>query len=315
MTDSDQPTQDCDAWIDYARDQIQRQDYSGATESLRRALSIDPDNARGHALMALTLLEQKRLDAARSEAAMAIALAPEDDLSHYAAGSIAMARRDFSQAIEHFELCIKIDPDYAPYYVALAKAYTLAPNREIRPDLLDKALALDPEDADVRVAYGFHLYNEGKLAEAEAFLRETLAREPEHVDSLVLLGELRLRQDDTEGAREHALAALSINASDPDALSLIASIKARGHPFLGLWWRFMVWIDSRGDLAIMGILLLSYAIYRVAVQSAHDAGVGTLAVVIQILWLIVVAYTWSGPLLFNRMLAKELRSVELKKEF
>jgi|GEM_PF-2365106 len=58
-----------------------------------------------------------------------------------------------------------------------------------------------------------------------------------------------------------------------------------------------------------------YAIFRLSEIAARQARSGALATALNVAWITVVLYSWVSPLLFRRMLAKELESVRLSPRF
>lgn len=185
---------------------------------------------------------------------------------------------------------------------------------EAGPVLL-RALDLDPSDPATLVALGELDLSRGEQAGARARAQEALEQAPEHLEALVLMGEVLLRQGDIEGARDHALWAVHQDASDAGALRLLASIKARTNRFLGLWWRWNAWMSTTSDGSEMLWVLAPYVLYRVASTAATNAGWTSCVQVLSYVWLALVAYTWYAPVLYRRMLAKELGDVRLRSGF
>ena len=99
------------------------------------------------------------------------------------------------------------------------------------------------------------------------------------------------------------------------ALTLIASIKARRNPVLGLWWRYHTWMSKLGQKGVVVALLGAYMVYRVVAQATEDLGHANLSEGIEYAWLGVCAFTWFGPVIFKRMVDKELGRVELDPDF
>ena len=81
-----------------------------AIESLTLALGEDVDNARAHALLAICLVDRRRLAAAQHEAQAALRLAPQHWFSHLAAGKVHYAQRRPAQAEEHFKAAVELAP-------------------------------------------------------------------------------------------------------------------------------------------------------------------------------------------------------------
>lgn len=302
-------------WLRRARQQMAQGQLDGAIESLRQALSVAPDFADAHALLAICLLNKRRLHAAAHEAQLALVLEPESLLTQYAMAHVRLAQRQFAQAEQHIQQLLVLAPEEADYYRLLAQLYNLTGRRKDIPPLLDKARELDPDDPDTMVAYGEYYLSQRDLGRARQQAQEALHLQPEHHDALVLMGNVLLRNGEVAAAREHALWALRQHAGSTSALRLLAAVKVRSNVFLGLWWRYNTWMETLGDSRSIFVLLGAYVLYRVATLMASDFQQPELARIINILWLGIVAYTWFGPAMFRQALQKELSEVALRRDF
>lgn len=307
-------TDAADRFLALARQQIAQGQTRGATESLRQALSQDPDHVEAHALLSLLLLEMRRLHAAGHEAELALGLDPQVPLALFASAQVLLARRRLDAAEERIEALLEAAPDWPAAHLALAHLYELTGRREQARPVLEKALALDPADPDVLADLGEWHLDGGDLESAERRAREALEEAPEHAGALVLMGHVLLRRGRVEEAREHAVWALRAGGGRR-AMALLASVKARQSYALGLWYRWSTWMGTLGDGRAILVLLGAYVLYRLGVLAAEDAGQQDVAQWLQIVWLLVVAYTWVGPGWFQRTLQKEVGEVELAKEF
>jgi hypothetical protein len=71
--------------------------------------------------------------------------------------------------------------------------------------------------------------------------------------------------------------ALRQDPADRGALRLMASIKARRNPFLGLWWRYATWMGSLGEGRAIVVLLGMYVVYRLGTITATEWGSSDIA--------------------------------------
>lgn len=294
---------------------IQRGNHRGAIEALRDVLTEEPDHASAHALLAHSLLATRRRHAARYEADRALACAPEFDFAHRVRAMVAMAENDLPRAEDGFRKAIELDPADAANYLAFAHLERRRGRRRQAIELIEKAIVIDGGNPQAQLARGHLELDEGRLDGAEAAARQVLSGAPDDADAQVLLGMVRLRRGDIEGARELALWALQNEADNSDALELLVDVKARQSWFLGLWWRYNVWMGGLGVERAIIVLILAYMVYSVARMALVDAGQRSMATGLTIAWLIVCIYTWSGGAMRDRMVARELAGVKLKREF
>ncbi len=298
-----------------AEQQLRLGHTDGAIEGLRQLLSLDPDLGRAHALLGICLLTKRRLEAAHHEIGLALTLDPEDALTRYAAAEVLMAQRRFREAEGHVQALLAIDATVPAYHRTQARLYDLTERQDARLAALDKALEMDPEDPETLSDLAECWLERNDLERAEALSDEALRLAPESPDAHTAKGRLCLRRDRVEEAREHALQALRADPGDLGALQLIAAVKARKSPLLGLWWRYNSWMTTLGATRSILVLLGAFLVYRILTIATQDAGQSGLALCVQIAWLGIVAYTFVGPGLFRRALNKEIAEVSLKRDF
>jgi len=309
----DGPPRSFERRLELARRQLAIGQLGGAVESLRGALAEDPDHPDVHALLALTLHDMKRLHAADHEAGIALSLDPLGVLPLTASGIVHLSRRHLGAAEERFEQLRQLRPEDPDPLRLLARVRKLQNRRREQKELLDESLARDPEDVDTLSDLADWHLERGDLEEAERLVRQALEIEPEDPDALLTMGHLLLRRGEVEAAREHAVWALRKNPTDRGALHLLAAVKSRRNPLLGLWWRYSTWMGSLGEGRAIVVLLVAYVAYRFAVITAQEVlEQPGIAALVSLGWLGIVAYTWFGPAIFYRSLKKELAGVELK---
>lgn len=303
-----------DPRLTQARLQMLQGQSHGAVETLRRVLSEDPEHAEAHALLALCLLALRRLTAAGYEARTALSFEPESPLALSASARVLLAQRKFGEARERVDHLLEVEPDSPSSYRLLADILHFENRDDEAGAALRKALELDPEDPETLVELGDWHRRRGDDAEARRRADDALRQAPEHGGGLVLQGWLLLRDGCIEEARDHAVWALRAGEGRA-ALGLLTAIKARQNKLMGLWWRWSNWMGTLGGGRILLVLLGSFVLYRVAVIAATQAGNLDLANWLEIVWLLIVAYTWVGPAWFQKSLERELGQVELSEEF
>jgi tetratricopeptide (TPR) repeat protein len=301
--------------LDRARAQIGHQNLRGAIELLRQALSIDSDDATAHALLSICLHGERRLHAAEYEAKAALTLAPEDPLAHYAMAVVHQSARRFEDAERHFQQAIALSPYSHLFYLALARLYgTWNRTKEAAP-LLEKARELAPDEPDCWAALAEHHWSLAEFQPARAAVLRALELDPQNADALLVMGHLLLREGKVRDAREHALLVLRGNAMHEGAVGLLSAVKARESVVLGLWWRFNSFFGAGPPARRVLMLVGLYILYRVGVMVAGDLGYAGAQLPLVAAWLAFCVYTWTGPVLFQKQLDRELAPAKLSEKY
>lgn len=302
------------ATLELAEARLRHGDAAAAIDLLKRLLGDDPSSSAAHAVLAHALLQQRRIHAARLEAQAALELAPESKLAHLVAASVAMAHREFGRAEEYLGAAMALHPEAAEPRLVLARLRLLQGDvRAARQSALE-ALELEPDELDARVLLGELALQERRYQEAEEQAKDVLSAEPEHAEGLCLMGHVLLARGDVDAARDHAIWALR-NGEPRSALELLVAIKARQSFWLGLWWRYTVWLSSLGSGRAIVVLIVAYVVQRAASIAALQAGRAGLSQMIGYAWLGICVYTWIAPVQFRRALDRELGKVALKDDF
>ena len=259
-----------------------------AAAELRQALSQDPEDSYGHALLALTLLKLNETKEATKEAQEAIHLAPDFAFAHYALakvwydrdhidasraaiteairlepenpdyrfllGAIHYDDKRWNEALQSAEDGLQFEAEHASCTNLRAMALVKLGRGAEAGDTIDAALARDPENAATHANQGWALLHEGKAAEALAHFKESLRLSPHF-----------------EWARQ----------------GIVEALKAR-NPVYAQMLRGALWMSTLTPRARWGVLVLGYFISRLTG--------------LMILWLLFVLLTWIAEPFFNLVL-------------
>ena len=302
-------------YLTLARQMLSMGQVGAAVHHLRRLLGSDPNHASGHAMLAQCLVASNRLFAAEHEARAALALEPESPEGHHALAAVHIGNRQLTEAQREFEHCLATAPEDTSAIYGLAQIAWLQGRRADARKELERALALDPEETDVLVALGNWHLEAGQLDEAERHVEAARAVDEEDAGLLVLRGHLALRRGQVQEARDFALWALSDGPANIAALQLMAAIQAHQSVWMGLWWRYSVWMQARGDKGQIVILIVAWLLFRFGTLVSEDLGSAAIAQGVQYAWLALCVDSWVGPGLFARAVQKELDGVRLRHDF
>ena len=167
-------------------------------ELLRRAIDLDPGFGKAHAFLAFARAPEfinrwvadplAALRDGRSLAEKAIALAPHDPECHWALSVILLWQAEHETALEEVRTCLALEPSSALGYVELGVVLTYAGRPAEAVEAFNTTLRLDPNYPDLYLHFLAHAqFNLGNFEEAEALLRQRIARSPNSDASRVLL--------------------------------------------------------------------------------------------------------------------------------
>jgi tetratricopeptide (TPR) repeat protein len=301
--------------LETARRLLAQGNALGAIEALRRVLADEPEDGDAHAILALALVESGRNHAAAHEAGLALALGSESELAHMAAAHARLGLRDWKKAREHIEHLLALDPARTYHHRLLAIWHAQTGDARAARHALDKAIELDPDDADALAQRSGMFLDDGDLANAEAFARRALESEPESATAMVAMGAVELRHGRVSAARDLAVSVLMANPGYRAALTLMAEIKLRSSLVTGLWWRFNTRLHMSGTRGAAKLLIAGFIAYRLLDLMFADLGWRYGAFAVTALWWAFVIFTWVGVFKFREMVSKELQTVSLNPKY
>jgi tetratricopeptide (TPR) repeat protein len=270
----------------------------GAERMLKEALAADPQYSAAHALLSFTLAGRGQLRAALHVADDGVAAGP----SAFAFRAKAMALRKLKRhgaAVEAARAAVQQGPEDEFSAEALGLALEGAGRFREAEAAYRRAVELAPGDDRLRADLGRFLLRRKDLAGAERVAAE-IDQSADFATVLLLRGEIALRRHRSEEARDFALWLLSQDAANPAGLRLLTQVKASQSVWLALWWHYALFMATKP-------LWL-----RVA---AFVPGLLLLAALLGPAMLLAIIYLRVAPLVFARMLRRELQTVKLRKSF
>jgi tetratricopeptide (TPR) repeat protein len=189
--------------------------WSGAEESFRRALALDPQNAAAHQWLSSLLSVLGRVDEAVEHAQRAVQLEPSSlSINANLAQRLYLARRH-QESIEQYRQVLRMDASFEPAYRELSRVYgqtqLLYESAKARLDAFYRA----EEPRDVVAMLHDHMLKYGTIRFWLKYAEYLAEVDPPRS---ALLAEALLRGGDTNGALR-ALAA-AVEARDPEVIYL-----------------------------------------------------------------------------------------------
>lgn len=281
----------------------QQSRYELAETELRQALGAEPGDAYAHALLALTLIERKKLDEAKDEAQQAIHLAPDYDFAHYALAKVAYERDEYKESQAAIEEAIRLDPEDPDYRFLLGAIHF---DQRRFPDALkcaEDGLAVDAEHASCTNLRAMALVKLGRAREAGDTIDAALARDPENSASHANRGWTLLEQGKADEALGHFREALRLNPENEWARSgIVEALKAR-NPIYAVMLRYFLWMSRLSRGAQWGVIFGGYLVNKMLTQAAaSDPKLAPWLLPFRVLYVAFVVLSWTAEPVFNLVL-------------
>ena len=163
------------ALMQQAEDDLQRKDYQGALEALKKLTAASPQTAAAWYYLGYAKHGLHQDDDARHAYEKAVALQPDLAEAQVNLGSLLLAGRDFGGALPHLQTGVKLKPNDARAHLDLAVALEGAGQHEAAAQEFQRASALDPNSRTTLLAAGHVELGQKHYAEAAADLTKALA--------------------------------------------------------------------------------------------------------------------------------------------
>ena len=145
-------------------------DYSGAEESLQKALALAPNDPQAESLLGWAQMLQEKYDDALGQFQKVLMREPANALARINVGYICLKKKIFGEAIEHLSRAIRLDSDkkatlYAHFYLGLV--YLDRDMFEDAQTFFQKTIALGPNLIEAYYELGRAYWFNGQFDEAK----------------------------------------------------------------------------------------------------------------------------------------------------
>ncbi|MEM0983516.1 MAG: tetratricopeptide repeat protein [Planctomycetota bacterium] len=178
-------------------------------ERVAEALSIDPEAAAAHVMLARISIERGRLAAAGTAAEQAVAIDPSNAEAAYVLGLVRERAGDHEGALNAFTRAVELDPEDAHAVIAVAETL--------------EVLGRSPEAASALANWPGHKYHPGALQ----FLGQLMFAHDEPELAVSWLEDARLLAPEDAGILEDLALAYIAVGRDRDAEALLRDLRAR----------------------------------------------------------------------------------------
>jgi tetratricopeptide (TPR) repeat protein len=288
---------------------------TGARTSFEHILADTPDHVPALCGMAASLIgeDNKKALACTLDA---LARDPENDYATRILALIHMQLKKKQEAIGAANRAVELEsfnPDNHHIQGIVLARYD---QREGAEAAYKRGLELDPYSTALLSDYARLLNDMGRTSEANDLSEQAVHLAPGSANALAARGETALLAGELDEAMSLAVEALRVDANNPSAIQLLVEIKTRKNPIMGIWWHWMRWMNSLGSSSMRwGVIIglyIAWQVFRRTVLVNTPEPVQMLGIAA---WVGFCVLTWVGPSLFNNMLKKEMKTVNLKAGF
>lgn len=150
----------------------------GAWEAARRAIELDPNDARSHFVLSLTELRRGNFDESEAAVRRAIELYSWNAAYFGQLAAVHLSRYRWTEALAAADEGLAIDPDDEGCLNYRAAALTKLGRHDEAAHTLEGTLAKNPEDAYTHANRGWTLLHENEPRKAIGHFRESLRLDP-----------------------------------------------------------------------------------------------------------------------------------------
>lgn len=224
----DTPATDFYRMFDEAVQLSDKRQYDAAVPAWRKAVSLDPDDARAHNNLGIALAGAGRLDDAIVEYQRSLGLNAHSSQTENNLGSALAEEGNLAAAQQHFERAVQINPDNASAVVNLGNALAAeGGHAEAAIELLTRGLETMPSSPDGQNGLGVALAHAGRLEEATTHLQKAVELAPQDAGYRFNLGRVFAAQSRFADALPQFEEAASLTKrQDPAILQMLAAMES-----------------------------------------------------------------------------------------
>jgi tetratricopeptide (TPR) repeat protein len=161
---------------------MEAQDYSAAIMLLLNMITIEPEDGKRLATLALCYQHLKQFDSAIEAYRKSLAIKPNNVAVQTNLGSALKEQGKLEEALEAYTKALEIKPDYAEAYNNMGTVFQEQGKLEEAIEAYNKALAIKPDNPKGHNNMGNALKEQGKLGEAIEAYNKALAIKPNYAE-------------------------------------------------------------------------------------------------------------------------------------
>lgn len=286
-----------------AQQLIRQERFALAIEQLELALAEDIQDVRALGMLALAQVKLNQYQLAQETIIRALSISPENARLHYLASLVLEHSDRAAEAMAEIREAIRLSPEEADFYGKLAGLHVQRNEFKTALEISEEGLQFDPEHSTCNNFRSLCLVRLGRREEANQALQAALRRSPDDPFNHACLGWEKLAENDFKQAAIHFREALRLEPNSEWAREgIISSLKARNFVFR-IFLSYALFLGRFNKGVQWGILIGLYAFSRV-VRLLGEAipALAPWTTVFLIGYAGFVVFTWITNPLFNLFL-------------
>jgi tetratricopeptide (TPR) repeat protein len=289
--------------IERARVLIEQDRFALAESELRRHILNEPEDAMAHALLALSLSEQKKHREAVESARRAIHLAPMLPYAHYVLSYVYNQQDQLDGAEKAIDEALRLDPEDADYFAMLSSIKLQRRRWQEALDAAQRGLYFNSEHVGCINLRAMALNQMGMSDEAAAAIEGALSVEPENALTHANRGWQEVHRGNYEQAMTCFREALRIDAELEWAREGVVEVLKARNPIYRVMLRYFLWSSRLSSGATWGLIIGFYffsRLMRAAMRAKPE--LAPFLWPLYGLYLAFVLMTWIARPLFDLLL-------------
>jgi tetratricopeptide (TPR) repeat protein len=188
-----------------------------AAESYRKALRLNPRDAKLRYNLSLALDRMGDFDSERKELERTVQLDPSLAVAQDQLGLLALRKGELATAERLFKQALVIDPTFSEAQSNLGVLYSQQGRNKEAAELFQRAIENDPKYSKARVNFGLLMAQQGAFAEAEQQFRAAIAVDANYPDAYAALGMLQAKTGQGAEAVSSFQKAVALNPASAQA--------------------------------------------------------------------------------------------------
>jgi len=223
---------------------VRRGDFPGAIDFLKRALAVNDQDAETHNNLGLAYEATRDLEGARQAFERSLSLLPRQPVVLNNLGNILSSLNRHREAIERYQAALVLDPRYVDCLGNLAMSCLAERQNDLALRLIDRALALAPQKAQLHSSKGRVLLALTRYAEAACCFEAAIALDADLLDARIQLSTAQKQLHRGPLARDTLDHVLRVDPKNSEAHKCLGVLLEQSGDFTGAAHHFREAIAS-----------------------------------------------------------------------